>query len=51
MITRLSSVNTKGQVMVLEIETNTRKVDDGLDTNFLELLGITDTATLKDQWG
>lgn len=49
--TGLSSVNTEGQVVVLEIEANTRKVNNGLDTNSLELSGITDTAALKDQWG
>ena len=37
--------------MILEIEANTGKVNNGLDTNFPELLGISDATALKDQWG
>lgn len=37
----LSSEDGECQVMVLEVETNTRKVDDWLDADFLELLWVT----------
>jgi len=48
--TRLGSVDRESQIMVLEIETNTRKVDNGLDTCSLQLLGVADTRALQDQW-
>lgn len=35
--------------MVLEVESHTGKVDDGLDTGGAELLGVTDTRALEDQ--
>jgi hypothetical protein len=34
-------VNRECEVVILEVETNTRKIDDGLDTNFAEFLGVT----------
>lgn len=48
--TRLGTVDRERQVMVLEVKTDTWEVDDGLDASLLELLGITDTRSLKDQW-
>lgn len=35
--------------MVLEVESHTGKVDDGLDAGSAELLGVTDTRALEDQ--
>lgn len=35
--------------MVLEVQTDTRKVDNRLDTNGTQLLGVTDTRALKDE--
>lgn len=47
---RLSSINTEMEIMVLEIQTDTRKVDNRLHAHLLELLGVTDAGTLKDEW-
>jgi hypothetical protein len=38
---RLGAVDRKGEVVILEVEAHTRKVDDGLDSGAAELLGIT----------
>ena len=35
--------------MILEVETNTRKIDKRLDTGLAELLWVTDTRALKDE--
>lgn len=35
--------------MVLEVESHTGKINNGLDTSGAELLGVTDTRALKDQ--
>ena len=45
----LSTEHGKGKVVVLEVETNTRKVDLGLDTRGPELGGVADTRSLEDQ--
>ena len=47
---RLGTINGESKVVVLEVETDTGKVDFGLDTDLLELLGITDTRTLEHKW-
>ena len=36
--------------MVLEVETNTRQVNKRLDASLAELLWVTDTRALKDEW-
>ena len=36
--------------MVLEVETNTRKIYKRLDARLAELLWVTDTRSLEDQW-
>lgn len=46
----LSTVCGKGQVVVLEVETDTRKIDKRLDASLAELLGVTDTRALQDEW-
>ena len=35
--------------MILEIESNTRKINLGLDASSAKLLGVTDTRALKNQ--
>lgn len=45
--TRLGTIDRESKVMILEVETDTRKVDFGLDADFLKLLGITDTGALE----
>lgn len=35
--------------MVLEVETDTRKVNQGLDAGLAELLWVTNTRSLKDE--
>jgi hypothetical protein len=35
--------------VVLEVESHTGKVNNGLDTSGAELLGVTDTRSLEDQ--
>ena len=47
----LGTVRREGEVVVLEVETNTRKVDLGLDTRGPELGGVADTRSLEDQRG
>ena len=37
------------QVVVLEVETNSWKIDHGLDANLLQFLGVTNTRSLKDK--
>lgn len=39
--TGLSTVDGEGEVVVLEVETNTGKVDDGLNAGLSELGGVT----------
>jgi hypothetical protein len=36
--------------VVLEVETHTRQVDKRLDARLAELLWVTDTRALKDEW-
>jgi hypothetical protein len=36
--------------MILEVQTNTREVDERLDTGLAKLLWVTDTRALKDEW-
>ena len=47
----LGTVRGEGEVVVLEVETNTRKVDLGLDTCGPELRGVTNARSLEDQRG
>ncbi len=49
-LTRLSTEDREGQVMILEVQTNARKVDDWLNAGLLQLLGVTDPTSLKNQW-
>ena len=37
-------------LVILEVETNTRKVDQGLHTSLSELLWVTNTGALKNEW-
>jgi hypothetical protein len=46
---RLGSVRGKGEIVVLEVEADTREVDDGLDTNFAEFLWVTNTRSLENK--
>lgn len=46
---RLSAVGGEGQVMILEVETNTRKINKRLDASLAKLLWVTDTRALKDE--
>lgn len=45
----LSTEHGEGEVMVLEVETDTGKVDKRLDASAAELLWVTDTRALKDK--
>ena len=36
--------------MILEIQSDAGKVDNGLDSGSTELLGVTDTRALQNQW-
>lgn len=47
---RLSSVGGEGQVVVLEVQTNTGQVDQGLDASLAKLLGVTNTRALENEW-
>ena len=46
---RLGSIRREGEVMVLEVQTNTWEVHFGLDTGLLELLRVTNTGPLENQ--
>jgi hypothetical protein len=37
-------------LVVLEVETNTRQVHERLDAHLAELLWVTDTRALEDEW-
>jgi hypothetical protein len=41
----------ESQVVVLEVQTDTGKVDERLDTSLAQLLGVADTRALQDEWG
>lgn len=46
---RFGSVGGEGQVVVLEVETDTRKIDQGLDTSLAKLFGVANTRALEDK--
>lgn len=48
---RGGSVRSEGQVVVLEVAANTWKVDDGLDADGAEPLGVTNSGALEDKRG
>lgn len=48
---RLGSIGRKGKVVILEVETDTRKIDHRLDTGFTQLLRVTDSGALKYKRG
>jgi hypothetical protein len=37
----LSSIDREGEVVILEVEANAWKIDNGLDASLAELLGVT----------
>lgn len=45
----LGSVCCKREIVVLEVKTDTRKIDQRLYTSLAELLWVTDTGSLKDE--
>jgi hypothetical protein len=45
----LGAEDGEREVMVLEVETNTRKIDKRLDTSLAELLRVTDTRSLENK--
>lgn len=47
---RLRTVSGEGEVVVLEVETDTGQVDQGLHASLAELLGIADTRALENEW-
>jgi len=49
-LTGLGTIGREREVVVLEVQTDARKVDDRLDARLLQLLGVTDTAALEDEW-
>jgi hypothetical protein len=46
----LSSVNRKGKIVILEVESYARKIYNRLDSRSLQLLRVTNTRALEDQW-
>jgi hypothetical protein len=48
---RLRAVCGESQVVVLEVQTDTGKVDKGLDACLAELLRVADTRALQNEWG
>jgi len=46
---RLSTVYRECEVVVLEVETDTRKVNYGLNASGTKLIGVTDTRSLEDE--
>jgi hypothetical protein len=36
--------------VILEVESNARKINEWLDACLAELLGVTDTRSLKNKW-
>ena len=38
------------KVVILKVQANTRQINQRLDTNLPELLGVTNTRSLKDEW-
>jgi len=48
---RLSPVSGESQVVVLEVETHTGQVDQGLDASLAKLLGVANTRALEDERG
>lgn len=46
---RLGAIDGEREVVVLEVETNTRKVDKGLDASLAKLRWVTNTGSLEDE--
>ena len=46
---RLGAENGKGEVMVLEVETNSGKINQRLHAGLAKLLWVADTRSLKDE--
>lgn len=46
----LDSVCREGKIVVLEVQTDTWKIDERFNTSFAELLWVTNTRSLKDEW-
>jgi len=46
----LRAVCGECQVVILEVETDTGEVDEGLDASLAKLLGVADTRALQDEW-
>jgi hypothetical protein len=47
---RLGPVRGESQVVVLEVEADTREVDDGLDAGAAELIRVTCTLSEPEAW-
>ena len=47
---RLCAVGGKCEIVVLEVETDSRQVNFAFDARSLELLGIANSRALKDEW-
>jgi hypothetical protein len=45
----LGPEHREGEVVILEVETNTGKINKWLDAGLAELLGVTDTGSLKNK--
>lgn len=46
---RLRAVRREREVVILEVKTDTGQVNDGLDTDGPQLLGVTDARALEDE--
>jgi len=49
-LTGLSTIDRECQIMILEVQPHTREVDDRLDASLFQLLWVTNTTALKNQW-
>lgn len=43
-------ITRESQIVVLEVQTDARKVYNGLYADFLQLLFVANTTSLKNQW-
>jgi len=48
--TWLGSVCREGEIMILEVKTDTWQIDERLDTSLAELLRVANTRSLEDEW-
>ena len=48
---RLGTICGEGEIVVLEVQTDPRKINHRFNTDVFQFLGITDSGSLQNEWG